>query len=113
MLRPLGKLGILRGWLTRVWTGRSHYSSPSDPGARLDHPIFGDNDDTIANVVAFSVKVPMAFLIYQLRAVADASVLVDDDPVEDDIASDAETGIGVSLAHGPYRKSRRQAAPSV
>src|ERR1700737_3815901 len=59
----------------------------------LNPSAFGHDDNARADVVAFAVVVPMALLVHQLRAVADARVLVDDDTVEDDVAADAEPGV--------------------
>src|SRR4051794_11134328 len=64
------------------------------PCSRLYHAVFGDDDDAVADVIAVAVGLFDARLVGQLRAVADPRVLVDDDPIEHDVAADAESRPG-------------------
>src|SRR5262249_20961885 len=58
--------------------------------ARPNHPVLGDDDDPVPNVVAVAVGLLHARLVDEPGAVANSGVLVDDDAVELDVAADAE-----------------------
>ena len=58
-------------------------------------PSFGDDHDAVADVVAVAVGVLHAGFVHQADVLADAGILVDDDPVEHHVAPDADGGTGV------------------
>src|SRR5258708_2483443 len=63
---------------------------PSDGGSWLDDAVLGHDDDAVADVVAVAIGALDAGLVHQLRAVADARVLVHDDAIQQHVAADAE-----------------------
>ena len=62
-----------------------------DRSAGLDHPVLGDDHDAVSDEVALAVGVLDPARVHQARPIADAGVLVHDDPIQHDVAADSET----------------------
>src|SRR5262245_26469889 len=74
------------------WSGRSLQLEARSlhDRSRLHDAVLGDDDDAVTDVIAIAVGMIELGEVRQPGAVADARVLVDDDAVQHDVASDAE-----------------------